>query len=58
MKDAAMRQVGLRAWLAATALFHSVTVLAARDALRAWTIMLSVVAFAMSMVGTFITMAV
>jgi cytochrome c-type biogenesis protein CcmF len=44
----------LMPWLAATALFHSVSVLAARDALRAWTIMLSVVAFAMSMVGTFI----
>ncbi|MBO9577013.1 MAG: heme lyase CcmF/NrfE family subunit [Sphingobium sp.] len=44
----------LMPWLAATALFHSVSVLAARDALRAWTIMLSVVAFAMSMVGTFL----
>jgi cytochrome c-type biogenesis protein CcmF len=41
-------------WLAATALLHSVTVLANRDALRAWTIMLAVVAFSMSMVGTFL----
>ncbi len=41
-------------WLAATALLHSASVLAARDALRAWTIMLGVVAFSMSMLGTFL----
>jgi cytochrome c-type biogenesis protein CcmF len=41
-------------WLAATALLHSVTVLATRGGLRAWTIMLAVVAFSMSMIGTFI----
>ena len=41
-------------WLAATALLHSVTVLATRDGLRTWTIMLSVVAFSMSMIGTFL----
>jgi len=41
-------------WLAATALLHSVIVLAARDALRAWTVMLGVVAFSMSMIGTFL----
>ena len=41
-------------WLAATALLHSVSVLAARDALRTWTIMLGVVAFSMSMLGTFL----
>ena len=41
-------------WLAATALLHSVTVLAARDALKAWTMMLAVIAFSMSMVGTFL----
>jgi cytochrome c-type biogenesis protein CcmF len=35
-------------------LLHSVTVLATRDGLRAWTIMLAVVAFSMSMVGTFL----
>ncbi len=49
-----VENASLMPWLAATALFHSVSVLAARDALRAWTIMLSVVAFAMSMVGTFL----
>src|SRR3546814_6989260 len=40
--------------LAATALLHSVPWLATRDALRAWTVMLAVVAFSMSMVGTFL----
>ncbi|WEK46754.1 MAG: heme lyase CcmF/NrfE family subunit [Candidatus Andeanibacterium colombiense] len=44
----------LMPWLAATALLHSVSVLAARDALRTWTIMLGVIAFSMSMVGTFL----
>ena len=44
----------LMPWLAATALLHSVSVLAARDALRTWTILLGVVAFSMSMVGTFL----
>ncbi len=44
----------LMPWLAATALLHSVSVLATRDGLRAWTIMLAVVAFSMSMVGTFL----
>src|SRR5690606_25594035 len=33
---------------------HSVSVLASRDALRTWTILLGVVAFSMSMVGTFL----
>ena len=41
-------------WLAATALLHSVTVVATRDGLRAWTLMLAVVAFSMSMIGTFL----
>jgi cytochrome c-type biogenesis protein CcmF len=41
-------------WLAATALLHSVSVLATRDGLRAWTVMLAVVAFSMSMIGTFL----
>ncbi len=49
-----VENASLMPWLAATALLHSVAVLAARDALRAWTVMLGVVAFAMSMVGTFL----
>jgi cytochrome c-type biogenesis protein CcmF len=49
-----VENASLMPWLAATALFHSVGVLAARDALRNWTILLAVVAFSLSMVGTFI----
>ncbi|HEV7658409.1 MAG TPA: heme lyase CcmF/NrfE family subunit [Allosphingosinicella sp.] len=49
-----VENASLMPWLAATALLHSVTVLATRAGLRAWTIMLAVVAFSMSMVGTFI----
>ena len=49
-----VENASLMPWLAATALLHSVSVLATRGALSAWTVMLSVVAFAMSMVGTFL----
>jgi cytochrome c-type biogenesis protein CcmF len=49
-----VENASLMPWLAATALLHSVNVLAARGGLRAWTIMLAVVAFSMSMVGTFL----
>jgi cytochrome c-type biogenesis protein CcmF len=49
-----VENASLMPWLAATALLHSVTVLATRDSLRAWTLMLAVVAFSMSMVGTFL----
>ncbi|MDE1915091.1 MAG: heme lyase CcmF/NrfE family subunit [Sphingomonadales bacterium] len=49
-----VENASLMPWLAATALLHSVSVLAARNALRAWTVMLGVVAFSMSMIGTFL----
>ena len=49
-----VENASLMPWLAATALLHSVTVLATRAGLRAWTIMLAVVAFSMSMIGTFL----
>jgi len=49
-----VENASLMPWLAATALLHSVTVLATREGLRAWTVMLAVVAFSMSMVGTFL----
>ncbi len=49
-----VENASLMPWLAATALLHSVTVLATRDGLRAWTLMLAVVAFSMSMIGTFL----
>ena len=49
-----VENASLMPWLAATALLHSVSVLATRNALRAWTIMLALIAFAMSMAGTFL----
>jgi cytochrome c-type biogenesis protein CcmF len=49
-----VENASLMPWIAATALLHSVTVLATRDGLRAWTVMLAVVAFSMSMIGTFL----
>lgn len=49
-----VENASLMPWLAATALLHSVTVLATRDGLRTWTLMLAVVAFSMSMLGTFL----
>ena len=49
-----VENASLMPWLAATALLHSVAVLAARNALKAWTMMLAVICFTMSMVGTFL----
>ena len=49
-----VENASLMPWLAATALLHSVAVLAARNALKAWTMLLAVIAFTMSMVGTFL----
>ncbi|KTE20251.1 cytochrome C biogenesis protein CcmF [Sphingopyxis sp. H050] len=49
-----VENVSLVPWLAGAALLHSVSVTATRNALRAWTVMLAVIAFSMSMVGTFI----
>ena len=49
-----VENASLMPWLAATALLHSASVLAARNALRAWTVMLGVIAFSMSMIGTFL----
>jgi cytochrome c-type biogenesis protein CcmF len=49
-----VENASLMPWLAATALLHSVAVLEARGALKTWTMMLAVVAFSMSMAGTFL----
>ena len=49
-----VENASLMPWLAATALLHSINVLAARGALKSWTMMLAVIAFSMSMVGTFL----
>lgn len=49
-----VENASLMPWLAATALLHSLNVLAARGGLRSWSMMLAVIAFSMSMVGTFL----
>ena len=41
-------------WLAATALLHSAIVMEKREALKAWTVLLAIIAFALSLLGTFI----
>ncbi len=49
-----VENASLMPWLAATALLHSASVTAKRDALRSWTIILALVAFSFSILGTFI----
>ncbi len=41
-------------WLAGTALLHSAIVVEKRDALKSWTILLAIVTFSLSLVGTFL----
>ncbi len=41
-------------WLAGTALLHSATVVEKRDALKGWTILLAIVTFSFSLLGTFL----
>jgi len=42
------------AWLAATALLHSIMVLGTRHSMASWTILLSISAFSLSLIGTFV----
>ena len=41
-------------WLVATALLHSAIVVEKRDTLKSWTILLAIIAFSFSLLGTFI----
>lgn len=41
-------------WLAGTAFIHSVRVVEKREALKAWTVLLAILAFSLSLVGTFL----
>ncbi len=41
-------------WLAATALLHSAVVMEKREALKVWTILLAILAFSLSLIGTFL----
>jgi cytochrome c-type biogenesis protein CcmF len=41
-------------WLASTALLHSALVMEKREALKVWTILLAILAFSLSLIGTFL----
>ena len=41
-------------WLMATALLHSASVVEKRDALKSWTVLLAILAFGLSLMGTFL----
>src|SRR5712692_3692561 len=45
-------------WLVGTALLHSAIVVEKRDALKSWTILLAIVTFSLSLVGTFLVLSV
>jgi cytochrome c-type biogenesis protein CcmF len=49
-----VENASLMPWLAATALLHSATVMEKREALKVWTIFLAILAFSLSLIGTFI----
>ena len=49
-----VENASLMPWLAATALLHSAVVMEKRDALKVWTILLAILAFSLSLVGTFL----
>ena len=41
-------------WLAGTALIHSLAVSEKRNLFRAWTVLLAIITFSMSLLGTFL----
>jgi cytochrome c-type biogenesis protein CcmF len=49
-----VENASLMPWLSATALLHSALVMEKRNALKIWTILLSVIAFSLSLIGTFL----
>ena len=49
-----VENASLMPWLAATALLHSAAVMEKRDALKIWTIFLAILAFSLSLLGTFL----
>ncbi|MGC6517179.1 MAG: heme lyase CcmF/NrfE family subunit [Candidatus Puniceispirillaceae bacterium] len=49
-----VENASLMPWLAATALMHSVIVVEKRGQLKSWTVLLAILAFSLSLVGTFI----
>jgi cytochrome c-type biogenesis protein CcmF len=49
-----VENASLMPWLAGTALLHSAIVVEKRDALKSWTVLLAIVTFSLSLVGTFL----
>jgi cytochrome c-type biogenesis protein CcmF len=49
-----VENASLMPWLAGTALLHSALVMEKRAALKVWTILLAIVAFSLSLIGTFL----
>ena len=49
-----VENASLMPWLAGTALLHSAVVMEKRNALKVWTILLAILAFSMSLIGTFL----
>jgi len=49
-----VENASLMPWLAGTALLHSALVMEKRDALKVWTILLAIITFSLSLMGTFL----
>src|SRR3990167_515396 len=49
-----VENASLMPWLAGTALLHSAIVVEKRDALKSWTVLLAIMAFSLSLLGTFL----
>jgi cytochrome c-type biogenesis protein CcmF len=49
-----VENASLMPWLAGTALLHTTVVMEKRDALKVWTILLSILTFSLSLLGTFL----
>ncbi len=49
-----VENVSFMPWLAGTALLHCVSVVEKREAFRAWTVLLAILVFSLSLLGTFI----
>lgn len=49
-----VENASLMPWLVATALLHSAIVVEKRDTLKSWTVLLAIIAFSFSLLGTFI----
>ncbi|MAJ62951.1 MAG: heme lyase NrfEFG subunit NrfE [Alphaproteobacteria bacterium] len=49
-----VENASLMPWLAGTALLHSIHVMAKREALASWTVLLSIITFSLSLLGTFL----